>query len=171
VNKVPYVEKQAVTIVAIDDPTEPHAVRAMLEGLGYLVTVHGIGSREELLRILRGELRTEDTVVISGHGDEAGLLVPVEAPIGPAEVAQIGRLDGKTVINLACLGGTPEFAEAFKAAGVAHYIGPDDYPDFRDTLMFVSILFFLLAREVQIEEAVARASAFHGETTQFRLLV
>jgi hypothetical protein len=165
------VDKVSVTILAIDDPTEPPAVRAVLEGFGYLVTIHGIGSREELLKILRGEIRTEDTVVISGHGGEHGFLVPDEAPLGPAEVADIGRLAGKTVVSLACLSGTPEFAEAFRVAGAAHYIGPDDYPDFRAALAFATILFFLLASEVNIAEAVARASAFHGETSQFKLLV
>ncbi|WP_410786386.1 hypothetical protein [Kribbella sp. C-35] len=85
-------------------------------------------------------------------------------------MADIGRLSGKTVVSLACLSGTREFAEAFRTAGAKHYIGPDDYPDFRDALAFVTILFFLLASEVNIAEAAARASAFHGETSQFTLL-
>ncbi|WP_410786387.1 hypothetical protein [Kribbella sp. C-35] len=81
--KVPYVEKRAVTVLAIGDAIEPPAVRAMLEGFGYLVTVQWIGSREELLKIFRGELRTEDTVVISGHGGMDGFRFRMRRRLGP----------------------------------------------------------------------------------------
>lgn len=164
---IPYLPKQNLTIVAVGDALEANAVRATLEGLNYRTTTHWIGSRAELLKLLAGEIPTDDTVVLSCHGDEQGILVPEEPPITAADLRTHARLDGKTIVNLGCE--THAMAAAFHAAGASHYIAPTDSPDGTAALAFVTNLFFLRTYDVPLDEAVRRAAAFHPECEQFQL--
>jgi hypothetical protein len=170
VDAVPYVAKDDVTVVSVGDVLEAMAVRALLEGFNYRVTVQWIGSRRELVMLLGGGIRTDDTVLLSCHGVDAGIWVPDEDPVGAEEI-QGGQLLGKTVVSLGCLTGSPAFADAFRAAGVAHYVAPTDYPEGRAALSFVSNLFFLLSAGQSMQDAVGRAAGFDGETAQFELLI
>lgn len=163
-------EKRTVTIVDVDDTLESAALRAVLENLNYRVTVHWTGSRKELLKIVGGEIETDEMVIVSCHGKPDGIQVPDEAPLSPEELGASGRLDGKTVISTGCVTGTPAFAEAFKKAGADHYVAPVDYPDGSAALAFVTNLFLLLSYDTDLAEAVQRAADFHDEMKQFRLL-
>ncbi|HEY3560696.1 MAG TPA: hypothetical protein VGL05_24700 [Kribbella sp.] len=151
----------------MNDVLEATAIRATLEAFNYRTTTHWVGSRIELLKLLAGDIPTGDTVILSCHGDEHGILVPDEPPIAPADVREHARLDGKTFVNLGCRTGT--MAPTFLAAGAAAYIGPVDYPDGSAALAFVANLFFLRAYDVPLEEAARRAAALHPECTQFTL--
>ena len=166
---MPFVEKRNVTIVAIDDALEAPALRSVLENANYRVNVHWTGSRKELLKIVGGEIETDETVILSCHGKPNGIQVPDEAPLGTEELGASGRLDGKTVISTGCVTGTPAFVEAFKKAGAAHYVAPVDYPDGSAALAFVTNLFLLLSYDTDLAEAVQRAADFHDEMKQFRL--
>jgi hypothetical protein len=169
--EVPLVLKKAVTIVAIDDPLEANATRALLEGLDYQVTVHWVGSRREFIELLAGGIRTEGTVILSCHGGADGIYVPDERPVSPADLCEVAKLGGKTVISLGCMTGSTAFADAFEEAGVLHYVAPTDYPEGRAALGFTANLFFLLASGTDLRVSVERASEFHEETRQFELLV
>jgi hypothetical protein len=168
---VPFLAKEDVTVVSVGDVLEATAIRTLLEGFNYRVTVHWVGSRKELLMLLAGSIRTDDTIVLSCHGGDAGIHVPDEAPLSAVELQEVARLEGKTVISLGCLTGSAAFAAAFKTAGVAHYVAPTDYPEGRAALNFASNLFFLLAARRSVQDAVHRAATFDPETTQFELLV
>jgi hypothetical protein len=167
---VPFLAKEDVTIISVSDVIEATAIRTLLEGFNYRVTVHWVGSRKELLMLLDGSIGTDGTIVLSCHGVDAGIYVPGEAPLGAEEVQEVSRLEGKTVISLGCLTGSPAFATAFKTAGVAHYAAPTDSPEGRAALNFASNLFFLLAAGRSVEDAVSRAAMFDPETAQFELL-
>ncbi|WP_427895728.1 hypothetical protein ACQHIV_17890 [Kribbella sp. GL6] len=164
---IPYVAKSNLTIIALGDALEANAVRATLEGLNYRTTTHWIGSRTELAKLLAGDLPTDDTVVLSCHGDDGTILVPEEPPITADDLRTHGQLAGKTIINLGCE--TGRLAPAFHAAGAAHYIAPSDAPDGTAALAFVTNFFFLRAYDVPLPEAVQRAAAFHPECGQFVL--
>ena len=166
---VPLVLKKPITIVSISDVLEAIALRTLLEGFDYRVTVHWVGSRRELLEILAGNIETDVTVILSCHGTDGGIYMPDERPLPPEEVADTARLADTVVVNLGCLTGSEAFAEAFRAAGVAHYVAPTDYPDGRAALNFASNLFFLLAAQVSMQDAVKRAANFDPETAQFEL--
>ena len=155
---IPYVEKQDLTIIAIADALEATAVRAMLEGLNYRTTTHWVGSRAEFLKLLAGEIPTDETVVLSCHGDEAGILVPDEPAVTASDIRDHATLPGKTVLNLGCL--TAALAPAFQTAGTTHYIAPTDYPDGTAALTFTTNLFFLRAHGIPLAEAVLRAASF-----------
>jgi hypothetical protein len=164
---IPYVEKQNLTLIAVGDVLEATAVRATLEGLNYRTTTHWVGSRTELLKLLAGEIPTDNTVVLSCHGDEQGILVPDDPPSTDGDVRARAHLLGKTVINLGCL--TATLAPAFHTAGTTHYIAPTNYPDGTAALAFVTNLFFLRTYDVPLAEAVRRAASFHPECEQFVL--
>lgn len=164
---IPYVEKQNLTVIAIADALEATAIRATLEGLNYRTTTHWVGSRAELLKLLAGEIPTDETVVFSCHGDEAGILVPDEPAITASDIRSHAVLAGKTVLNLGCLTGA--LAPAFHAAGTTHYIAPTDYPDGTAALAFTTNLFFLRTHGIPLAEAVRRAASFHPSCGQFVL--
>jgi hypothetical protein len=170
-HEVPFVPKDNVTILSIGDSLEAITIRGLLESFNYRVTVHWIGSRRELLELLSGNIETSQKVIISCHGIDEGVVIPDEQVLGAAELAGIANLVGKTVVNLGCLTGSPAFVNAFKKAGVKEYIAPDDYPEGRATICFISNLFFLLAGSMSVSEAVRRASEFNKETEQFKLFI
>ncbi|GAA3130952.1 hypothetical protein JOF29_007537 [Kribbella aluminosa] len=164
---IPYVAKQSLTIIAVGDALEANAVRATLEGLNYRTTTHWVGSRAELLELLAGEIPTDETVILSCHGDERGILVPEEPPITAADIHTHAHLAGKTIINLGCE--TSHLAPAFRTAGTTHYVAPTASPDGTAALAFVTNLFFLRTYNSPLPEAVQRAAAFHPECEQFEL--
>jgi len=73
---IPYVEKQNLTIIAVNDVLEATAIRATLEAFNYRTTTHGVGSRIELLELLAGDIPTGDTVIRSCRGAEHGIPRP-----------------------------------------------------------------------------------------------
>ena len=168
---MPLVLKKAVTVIAVDDPREANAIRTLLEGLDYQVTVHWVGSRREFVELLAGRIRTDDTVILSCHGGGDGIYMPDERPVGPVDLLEVANLGGKTVVSLGCMTGSLAFADAFKRAGALHYIAPIDYPEGRAAIGFTANLFFLLASGADLRGAVDRASGFHEEMSQFDLLV
>jgi hypothetical protein len=169
VTEIPYVPKRNVTLIAIADPLEATAVRAVLEGLNYRTTSHWVGSRAEAIKLLTGEIPTDQVVIVSCHGDEHGILLPDEDPITPGDVRDHACLEGKTVVNLGCCTGSDDLSAAFRAAGTTSYVAPVDSPDGAAALAFVSNLFFLHTYGVPLDEAVRRAAGFHPECEQFRL--
>ncbi|MFD7158793.1 hypothetical protein ACFV9C_29630 [Kribbella sp. NPDC059898] len=164
---IPYVAKSDLTIIALGDALEANAVRAILEGFNYRTTTHWVGSRAELVKLLAGDLPTDDTVVLSCHGDDGTILVPQEPPITADDVRTRAHLDGKTIINLGCE--TARLAPAFHQAGATHYIAPTAAPDGTAALAFVTNFFFLRTDNIPLPEAVHRAAAFHPECEQFVL--
>ncbi len=170
-HEVPFVPKEDVTIVGIGDSLETTAIRSLLEGYNYRVNTHWIGSKKELINILNGEISTDKLLVLSCHGVEAGITIPNEPPLGPQEIESVARLRDKVIISTGCLTGTSAYSQAFKQAGVASYIAPDDYPEGKATLLFISNFFYLLSSGQSTEQAVRKAADFDSGTVQFKLLV
>jgi hypothetical protein len=169
--KVPLVLKEDVTIISIGDSLEAVAIRSILESFNYRVTVHWIGSREEVIEILKGNIKTDKTAIISCHGVEDGIVISDELSLGAQEIADVAHLTGKIIINVGCLTGLPDFVEAFKNSGASAYIAPTDYPQGKAAVGFISNLFLLLTSKITLKEAVQRASSFDKETEQFKLFV
>lgn len=169
-NEVPYVPKQAVTIVVVGDSFEASALRAVLENFNYRVTTHWVGSRKEFLMLLDGRIPINDEmIVLSCHGIEQGIDVPGKEPVSPQEIGEVAKLPNKTIINLGCKTGGTAFREAFKRAGVTQYVAPDDYPEGSAAMVFAANLFYFLKTGKSLKEAVAQASSMDDETGQFKL--
>lgn len=169
--EVPFVSKEDVTVLSIGNSLEAVTIRALLESFNYRVTTHWIGSRKELIKILSGDIKTDQTIILSCHGVEEGIVIPDEPVLDANEIANIAKLNDKVVVNLGCLTGSTEIVNAFRGCGVKTYIAPVDYPSGSAAIGFISNLFMLLASGIDIEESTNRASAFDTETKQFRLFV
>ena len=167
--EVPFVSKEDVTVLSIGNSLEAVTTRALLESFNYRVTTHWIGSRKELLKILAGEIKTDQTIILSCHGVEEGIIIPDEPVLGASELADVAKLDDKVIVSLGCLTGSTEIVNAFRECGVKAYIAPVDYPSGSAAIGFISNLFMLLASDVDLKEAVSRAAAFDTETKQFTL--
>ncbi len=142
-----------VHIIEVTTGLEAHALRYAAECWGASVGVTWVGNAQQIVDVLSSK-PVHDVLIISGHGDERGLLLPPLAAeikerypyndvITPANFAEFVRLDGNIVINSSCSGGMPELAQVFLEARTRAYIGPEDYPHGSAALMYV-LLFCML---------------------------
>lgn len=85
--------------------------------------------------VLAGLNASAPHVVLSCHGDEAGIVLPpldrTAVPddpfydrLTPADVARHVRAQGRVVIATGCDTGSDAFAKAFLGAGASAFIGP-----------------------------------------------
>ncbi len=172
-----------VHILAADTGLQPHVVRAAAEHFGASVTVTWVGNSGQVVNVLSSR-PLHQVIVLSFHGDERGLLLPALAEecrglypfadvIRPADFAAFLALSGSVVVNLACMGGTPEMAEAFLACGAGAYIGASEYPDAAASTMYaVDFLYaYLLQHTGDVDSAHRSASGHDDDRRQFRLSV
>ncbi|MEZ4865668.1 MAG: hypothetical protein R3C14_30430 [Caldilineaceae bacterium] len=135
-----------IHIIAIDTGNEPHAIRSAAEWWGADVTMTWVGNSDQIVNLLSTE-PVQQLIVISGHGDERGLLLPPLAAeiadnytynevICPSDFAQFLHLKNNGVVSLACMGGDPQLAAAFLKGGASFYIGPNGYPNGDASLMY-----------------------------------
>ena len=167
-------------IIAIETGNEPHAIRAAAEWWGASVTVTWVGNSGQIVDYLSSG-SDHELIIISGHGDERGLLLPELAAevaglypynkvIQAADFGQFLQLRGNTVISLACLGGMSQLADAFLAGGARYYIGPIDYPDGSATLMYVlDFLYNHICHSHDVMAAHHIASRHEDDRQQFKL--
>jgi hypothetical protein len=167
-------------IITIDSANEPHAIRAAAEVWNIAVTVTWVGNSGQIVDYFAGQ-PAHDLIIISGHGNEHGLILPQLAEaiadrypyhdvIRAEDFAQFVRLNGNTVINLACLGGQSSLAEAFLKQGARYYIGPIDYPDANAALMYIlTFLYHHGVHQGDVVEAHHLAANHEDDRQQFKL--
>lgn len=162
---------------------ETQAVRAALECFGARVITYWIGRPNDFIDILSGEdlYPGTDMIVLDFHGDEGEFLMPElgeevyekdepQGNFGPDEIRRYAKLDGKIVIGNGCSLGDPKLAEAFLQGGCRVYIGPDDYPDGNDALMFVLRFFYeTIQHGKSVKEAYQLARSMGDGLTMYRL--
>lgn len=169
-----------VAVVDIGDTLEALLIRATLESLGAVVTLHLPGTPGDFLTLLAGGELVHQHLVISGHGDENGFAfgdyieeidtsMLVEGSLPPAVVAQHARLDGKIVLSTCCETGGKAFGDAFvEKGGAALYVAPDGSPEGADAPLFVHCFYHaLLARKQTPEAALARARSYDAAAAMF----
>src|SRR5713101_4725959 len=126
-------------LLVINTGLEAHALRSAAERWRADVTVTWVGNSRQVVEYL-SQSPSHDVIVISGHGDERGLLLPELAKelrsnypydevIRPPDFAEFLRLDGNLVINSSCVGGMPPLAKVFLEHGAKYYIGSTAYPE------------------------------------------
>ncbi len=160
-----------ISLVCLEEGSalESVALRGALEYLGYIVSIHWIGSKELFLKLLSGKITTDETVIISGHGYKNGFLLSGEKIIKPEEFKKQVNWKNKNVISLGCCTGTKEFADVFIKGGVKIYIAPDDYPDGNATLVFAIYLFFLIKKGDSLSVALKKAKQLDEDLDSFKL--
>jgi hypothetical protein len=156
-------------ILEIESALEAQAIRAAAEAWGITVTVTWVGNSGQIVEYL-SQQPTHDLIIISGHGDERGLLLPELAPsvrdrypyheaIRPDDFARFLALGGNGVLMNTCCGGQRALADVFLAHGAAWYIGTEAYPDARAALMFVLSLIYHYREARDIDQAFAQTTA------------
>jgi hypothetical protein len=176
-----FAPRTPVAIVDLDAAGEASLVRALLEGMGAVVSFHQPGTPEDFLLIL-GQSDTPPTyLILCGHGDEVGFVfgaygsgIDTSSLVGesmpPASVAARARLSGRVVVSTACLTGTESFGQAFVGGGAAAYIAPEGYPDGTTPPLFIHHLFHqLLVHGVSLEQAWRHAAGYDDESRMFVL--
>ncbi|MED1861434.1 delta-aminolevulinic acid dehydratase [Brevibacillus reuszeri] len=127
---------------------------------------------KDLIDILSGNDLYPDTdrIILCFHGDEGHFIMPEleesiyeeGEPTGdfrPEEIRRFAKLTGKTVIGTGCSVGKLETAQAFLDSGCEVYVGPNDYPDGNDALMFVLRFFYdLIQNKRSVKEAFQNAN-------------
>ncbi|MGQ9908954.1 MAG: hypothetical protein ACUVS2_08975 [Candidatus Flexifilum sp.] len=156
-----FAPRPLINIAVLPDAAlEAQAIRAVLEGLGYAVIAHWIGTPGDFLKVLGQGDDAPRYLLITGHGDEDdGFYLGEYADFIdtsmlrhhhlPAEaIAPIVNLPGCTVITTACAAGVEAMGRAFTGRGtVRAYIACRDYPDGGDMLVFVVNFFHALMRK------------------------
>jgi hypothetical protein len=170
----------SVHIIAIETGLQPHVIRIAAEHWGAMATVTWVGNSAQVVDYLLGDA-TADVIVLAAHGDERGMLLPeladefkplypYDTVIRPVDFAEFLRLRGNLILNLGCIGGTPEMAAAFLKHGANVYIGATDYPDgAASTKYAIDFLYAFLCRRMGLEEAHQTASDHDDDRRMFRL--
>ena len=168
--EVPLVLQEPLSLVAVSyGGLEAVALRSVLECFNYRVEVHWVGSRPQLLQILRGNVPTFRYVVISCHGEDEGILVPFERPVPAVELGCVVNMPGHVVVNLGCRTGTDALAAAFLDGGCDAYVAPTGDVTANAALLFAIHLFYFLAGERPLTAAVQESRSHDAECALFKL--
>jgi hypothetical protein len=166
----PLVLQEPVSIVLLSpENLEASVLRDILECFNYRGEVHRVGSRPQFLEILRGNIPTFEKIVLSCHGDEAGLLVAYQKPVFPADVERVANLPGRSILSTGCHTGTEALAQAFLNSGCESYVAPTDYLHGNASLMFAVHLFYFLAAKRSLAEAVEESRKHDADCSLFKL--
>ncbi len=157
-----FTPRPAVSIIALGEPFEALTIRALLEHLGFAVTLHLPGIPRDFLSLLALGVAAPQTLIISAHGTRDGFVIGDVDPdidpslrangvITPSLLAGRVALPGCTVISTACCSAI--FGDVFCAA--AAYIAPHDYPSGNDVMLFIHLLFYeMIERSISAVVAI-----------------
>ncbi|WP_417900207.1 delta-aminolevulinic acid dehydratase [Bacillus haimaensis] len=170
--------KHVALIVGPNSEMEAQAIRSALEYFQIRVTTYWIGRPRDLIEVLTGEglMSETDCLILSFHGEEGELLMPVleesvyeldepRGNFGSEEIKVFGNLADRLVIGNGCTLGRPDLAKAFLAQGCRAYIGPGDYIDGNAALYFIIRFFYeLISNGKSEKEAYDLAKSTDNET-------
>lgn len=149
--------KDLSIICASENSTfETVAVRGASEYLGYLTTVHWLGSIDQFKDLLAGKQPLSDLILLSSHGCEGGFHGTDNAVI-PITSIKID-LSEKTVLSFGCATGMENFARAFISGGVKNYIAPESYPEGNSSLVFALTFLWQILEKKNVVQAWKKAS-------------
>jgi hypothetical protein len=173
----------SIHILAADTGLQPHVLRAAAEHFGASVTVTWVGNSAQVVDYLSSR-PPQEVIVLSFHGDERGLvlppldeecrsLFPYLDVIRAEDFGQFLDLAGSVVLNNACLGGTPQMAEAFLVGGASSYIRAEDSPDTAASTKYVlDFLYgFLIQYPGDVEKSHQAARNAKDDRGMFSLYV
>ncbi|WP_342428040.1 delta-aminolevulinic acid dehydratase [Paenibacillus sp. FSL L8-0158] len=177
--------KPVVNVALVCGPDcdmESQAVRATLEYFGARVFMYWVGRPNDFISVLSGDdlYVNTDLVILNFHGNEGKFVMPElgddiyeegepGGDFGPHEISSFANLEGKVVFGNGCSLGDPALAKAFLNAGCRIYIGPDDYPNGNDALMFILRSFYeIIEHGKDIKEAYEIASTLSVEMSMYK---
>lgn len=171
--------KNVLIAVIGNTGNEPEAIRQTLEYFDCLVMTIYIGRPNDFIDVLDEKFPFDaDTVILSCHGEDGRILMPVlggdfyledepRGHFGVEEIAKWLTMRNKTIINLGCTTGNEKMAGIFSKQNI--YIAPDDYVEARSALFFLIHLFYeIMQNGVTLREAYEKARNTDEETRLFR---
>ncbi|MGD9129149.1 MAG: hypothetical protein PVJ09_01515 [Candidatus Woesebacteria bacterium] len=172
-HEAPLVSQLPVSLIVLENSDlEAQALRLAFERFWFNVNIHFIGSRKQLLEILKGNIKTEDLIFIACHGDEKeGIYTcPGEKPLSAEDVKEYANLKDKNIVSLGCETGNKELANSFLDAGVKKYIAPSGAPFGNSAYLFGTHIAYELAQNKKsLEEAFETARSYDKESQMFKL--
>lgn len=169
-----------IHIFAIETGLQSHAIRLAAEYWGADVTVTWVGNSRQIVDYFSAP-PAHELLIIAGHGDERGLLLPelgqeiqhlypYNGVITPQDFRHFLRAPLPIVLNLACHGGAPALAEAFLEHGAPAYIGATTYPNADATLMYaLEFLYTYVQNGKHLGMAHQQAAAHDDDRQQFHV--
>ncbi|PJE63128.1 hypothetical protein COU88_01200 [Candidatus Roizmanbacteria bacterium CG10_big_fil_rev_8_21_14_0_10_39_6] len=172
-HEAPPMPQKLVSIIVLENSDlEAQSLRLAFERFWFNVNMHFIGSRKQLLEILKGNIKTEDLIFIACHGDEKeGIYTcPEEKPLSTEDVKEYANLEGKNIISLGCETGNQELGDSFLGAGVQSYIAPSGSPFGNSAFLFgVHIAYQLAQNKKSLKDAFETARSYDKESQMFKL--
>ena len=160
--------KELSIICASEHSTfEAIAIRGASEYLGYLATVHWLGSIEQFKDLLVGKESLSKLVLLSSHGSKEGFHVTDNIVI-PLDELKV-NLSGKTVLSLGCATGMENFARLFISGGAEYYIAPKSYPEGNSSLIFALTFLWQLLKKKDVAQAWKKSSTLLDKNDHFCL--
>jgi hypothetical protein len=157
-----FIPRLPINIAALTNAYEAEAMRALLEMLGCVVTVHWIGTPADFLKVLAQGETAPRYLLIVGHGDDEkgyyfggyGSFIDTSTSMldeqhMPAEtIAPVVNLPGCTVLSTACAAGNETMGRAFVRNGnINAYIGCRVYQNGTDMCVFAVNFFYNVIRK------------------------
>jgi hypothetical protein len=176
-----YAPRLPVAVIDCGATGEALLLRALLESMSAVVTLHQPGTPNDFLLVVGQGGDAPAFLVICGHGDENGLVFGEYAPdvdvsclvngsLPARALASRVDLPGRVVLSTACATGSQEFGRAFIEGGVRAYIAPSSYPDGADAALFLHHFFHhVLCRGAAPEAAYLHARSYDRESAKFTL--
>ena len=138
-----------------DTGNEGEALRQVLEHMNYFVFMKNIGRPKDLIDILAGDFLDFDFLILSCHGIDGDIIMPVlgenvyfeNEPRGnfsAQEISKYLKVSNKIVLSLGCTTGQGETAKAFSVKNT--FIAPKDYVRGDSALFFAVQLFYELKK-------------------------
>ncbi|HZG15258.1 MAG TPA: delta-aminolevulinic acid dehydratase [Candidatus Bathyarchaeia archaeon] len=164
---------------------ETQAIRSTLEYFGARVFTYWIGRPNDFISVLSGQdiYNGTDMIILNFHGDEGKFLMPElgadvyeesepREDFGPDEILRYAKLNGKTVVSNGCSLGEETLARAFLDCGCKIYMGPKEYPDGNDALMFLIRFFYEIIQHAKsVEEAFMIARSMSDDLSMYEIYV
>jgi hypothetical protein len=181
VNTEFYGPRMPVEIVDFGLGGDGELLRSILESLNCVVLSHWPGAPGDFLKVIGQGDSCAPYLIVSGHGDEGGLIFGEYADCidtsmlvdghMPAEcIRRHARLPGSIVISTCCSGGERQLAEAFLAGGLKAYIGAVEAVAADAVPLFVSHFFYQLPRvRHSVHRAWQHAASYDEESRLFAL--
>ncbi|MFH1444594.1 MAG: hypothetical protein ABIG34_04380 [Candidatus Peregrinibacteria bacterium] len=162
---------KTISIICVNENAalETVALRGVLEYLGYVPSIHWVGSVQQFKTLLNdGKKHLSEWIVLSAHGCKEGFYGTGNEVVSLKELTI--KLPKARVLSLGCMTGTEPFAKAFLNGGADCYIAPPSSPEGNSALMFALLLLWQVHEGKDVTFAWKQASMLLADKDdRFRL--
>ncbi|MFH0770337.1 MAG: hypothetical protein V1926_03075 [Candidatus Peregrinibacteria bacterium] len=162
---------KTISIICVNENAalETVALRGVLEYIGYVPSIHWVGSVHQFKTLLNDNRKHfAEWIVLSAHGCKEGFYGTGNEVVPLKELAI--KLPQAHVLSLGCMTGAEAFAQAFLNGGADYYIAPPSSPEGNSALMFALLLLWQIHEGKDTLAAWKQASSMlANKDDRFRL--